>query len=125
MKAILFAAAGAALGGACRYSIAGSVHRILPPGFPYGTLTVNVMASFILTFILLFFEGKSSISPSLKLLLTSGFCGGFSTFSTFSYDTVALLQDSKYFLAGANVVLNVLLTIGAVFLAFALVRLLR
>ncbi len=125
MKAALFVALGAALGGMCRYSIAGGVHRVLPPGFPYGTLTVNVLASFILSFVLLFFEGKSSLSPGLKLLLTSGFCGGFSTFSTFSYDTMALIQDSEYLLAGLNVVLNVFLTLGAVFLAFVLLRLLK
>lgn len=120
MKNFYFVAIGAALGGTSRYWISGLVQRLLPSGFPAGTLVVNILASFILGFLIFFFESRSLLSPGVRLLLTTGFCGGFSTFSTFSYETVTLLRDSEYLYAGLNIGLNIVLTLGAVILAYIL-----
>lgn len=114
----LLIAAGAALGGVFRFWISGYVHRFLPAYFPYGTLTVNVLGSFALGFIIFFLDEKKIISPELKIFLTIGFCGGFTTFSTFAFETVNLLKETELFFAFTNILLNVILTLGAVYLSY-------
>ncbi|MBN2780425.1 MAG: fluoride efflux transporter CrcB [Candidatus Marinimicrobia bacterium] len=118
MTNYLLAAAGAALGGALRYGLSGFAQKILPPNFPYGTLAVNVLGTFILGFIIFYFDVQGLISPRLRLFLTIGFCGGFTTFSTFAFETTELLRDAEYLLAFANVGLNLFLTLGALAVAY-------
>ncbi|MFA7288592.1 MAG: fluoride efflux transporter CrcB [Melioribacteraceae bacterium] len=115
-------ATGAALGGAFRFWVSGSVYRFLPANFPYGTLTVNVLGSFLLGFIIFFLDAKKIISPELKIFLTIGFCGGFTTFSTFAFETVSLLKDTELFFAFINILLNVVLTLGAVYLSYLVAK---
>lgn len=114
----LLIAAGAALGGVFRFWISASVHRYLPANFPYGTLTVNVLGSFALGFIIFFLDTKKIISPELKIFLTIGFCGGFTTFSTFAFETLNLLKETELFFALINILLNVIATLGAVYLSY-------
>ncbi len=118
MTNYLLVAAGAALGGVLRYGISGFTQKILPANFPYGTLAVNVLGTFLLGFIIFYFDVQGLISPRLRLLLTIGFCGGFTTFSTFAFETAGLLRDSEYLLAFANMGLNLFLTLGALALAY-------
>jgi CrcB protein len=114
----LLIAAGAALGGVFRFWISGSVHRFLPVNFPFGTLIVNVLGSFALGFIIFFLDAKEVISPELKIFLTIGFCGGFTTFSTFAFETVNLFKETELFFALINILLNVIATLGAVYLSY-------
>ena len=122
MQNYLLVAAGAAAGGVFRYWLSGAVHKFLPIDFPYGTLAVNVLGSLIVGFIIFYFDAQELISPQLKLMLTIGFCGGFTTFSTFSLETVNLLHDSEYLLAVLNITLNLFLTIGAVFSSYFIAK---
>lgn len=117
MKLSLIVALGSGIGGFLRYVISDFVHKYTPSLFPYGTLTVNIIGSFMLGFILFYLDAVKLISAELRLFLTIGLCGGLTTFSTFSFETVKLIQDSEYLLAGTNVLLNVLLTLLAVLLA--------
>ncbi|KUO63744.1 hypothetical protein APF79_00620 [bacterium BRH_c32] len=118
----LLIAVGAALGGVFRFWISGSVHRFLPANFPYGTLTVNVLGSFALGFVIFFLDAKKVITPELKILLTIGFCGGFTTFSAFAFETVNLLKETELLFAFLNIFLNIILTLGAVYLSYIAAR---
>ena len=120
MKLYLIVAFGSGLGGVLRYFISDFVQRSSTSLFPYGTLAVNIIGSFIIGLVLFYFDSLKLISSEMRLFLTIGLCGGLTTFSTFSYETVKLFQDSEFLLAGANILLNVILTIIAVYLAYIL-----
>jgi CrcB protein len=108
MPRILWIALGGAAGTAARYYVSAWMLQSLGPAFPYGTLTVNFVGSFLLG--LLFAVGTSSevIGPTAMLALTTGVLGGFTTYSTFSLDTFKLLQSAAWSLAAAYVAITVL-----------------
>jgi CrcB protein len=112
--------AGAALGGLLRYVVADLVQRNAKIIFPLGTLSVNVIGSFLLGFIIFFLGEREIISAEMRLFLTVGICGGFTTFSTFSYETLTLFQESEFLYASLNIVLNVVLSLLAIYLAYLL-----
>jgi CrcB protein len=85
---------------------------------PFGTLIVNMVGSFIIGFVMFYLDSNELISPQMRILLTTGFCGGLTTFSTFSFETINLIRDSEFLLAGTNIILNVVLSFAAVFLAY-------
>lgn len=116
--------AGAAIGGLLRYFVADVVQRNSKIIFPFGTLTVNILGSFLLGFIIFFLGEREIISPEIRLFLTVGVCGGFTTFSTFSYETLALLQAAEFLWATYNILLNVILSIVAIYLAYLLSKIL-
>ena len=74
--------------------------RAGPTTFPVGTLTINLIGSLVLGFVLRYATGSTVISPEVRGALTIGFCGAFTTMSTFSYETMTLLRDSQYWHAG-------------------------
>jgi fluoride exporter len=117
MKLYLIVALGSGIGGFLRYVISDLVYKYTSSLFPYGTLTVNIIGSFLLGFVLFYLDAVKLISAEMRLFLTIGLCGGLTTFSTFSYETVKLIQDSEYLLAGSNILLNIVVTMLAVFLA--------
>lgn len=109
---------GSALGGGLRYWLSNAVYKYFPVTFPYGTLAVNIVGSFILGLIVFVFDEKELLNSQLKIFLTIGLCGGFTTFSTFSLETFNLLRDSEYLLAVLNIIASLLLCIGGLFLAY-------
>lgn len=111
---------GAGAGGAFRFWLSNYVYKFLPVTFPYGTLAVNTLGSFILGIIIFYFDGQKFITPNIRLLLTVGFCGGFTTFSTFSLETINLLKESQVLFALINILANVILSLGAVYIAYIL-----
>jgi CrcB protein len=113
---------GAGLGGSFRYFISSLSFKVLPVYFPYGTLIVNVLGSAILGIIIFGFDEKELLNTNLKLLLTVGFCGGFTTFSTFSLETINLLRDTEYMLASINILLNVILTLLGIYIGYLITR---
>jgi CrcB protein len=124
MKLYLIVAFGSGIGGMLRYYLSDLLQKYSASLFPYGTLTVNVVGSFLLGLILFYFDSLKLISSEIRLFLTIGLCGGLTTFSTFSYETVKLIQDSQYLIAGTNILLNVFVTILAVLLAAFISKLL-
>jgi len=118
MKNYFLVSLGASLGGVFRYWVTSIVHIFMPATFPYGTLTVNVIGSFVLGFIIYFLDPNELIEPHIRTFLTIGFCGAFTTFSTFSVETLNLLRESEYFLAGMNILLNLSFSLVAALVAF-------
>ena len=105
----ILVSAGAAFGGALRYGISTYIQKHISVIFPYGTLVVNIVGSFILGFVMFYLNEKELIGNEFRLFVTIGFCGGFTTFSTFSYETMKLFRDAEIGLAIYNVLLNVVL----------------
>jgi len=120
MTGYLFVALGSAAGGMLRYWLSNYVYKWLPVFFPFGTLTVNFIGSLIIGLLVFGLDDRGLLSPETRLLLTVGFCGGFTTFSTFSLETVNLIKNSEYLLAAINIVASVVLTLAATFLAYVL-----
>ena len=119
----IFVSAGAAIGGALRYGISTYIQKNISVIFPYGTLVVNILGSFILGLIMFYLNEKELIGSEFRLFLTVGFCGGFTTFSTFSYETLNLFSDSEFGLAIYNVFLNVVLCLLGIYLAYLISKL--
>ncbi len=123
MSDYLLVGIGAASGGMARYWLTGIVQRIVPATMPYGTLTVNIIGGFIIGLIMYYFDYHNIISPEVKILLTIGFCGGLTTFSSFSFETLNLLTQSEFFYAFLNIFSNVFLSLLATSLGFLLSKL--
>lgn len=106
---------GGFIGAILRFSISGWVQKATATTFPFGTLSVNILGSFIIGFLFLYFQ-HINLSPTQKALFITGLLGALTTFSTFSLDTVLLLQNELYAKAFSNVLLNVVFSLGATLL---------
>ena len=105
-----------------RYFMSGWALNIFGRSLPYGTLTVNVLGSFLLALIMEWSLRSTMLPPDIRVGLTTGFMGGFTTFSTFSYETFRLLEDGSFIQAGANILLNVTICLVFAALGIALAR---
>jgi fluoride exporter len=112
----LAVAVGGAVGAVLRYGLTGWLHTLSGWVFPIGTLAVNLLGSLIIGAVMELSAGRYLFSPEARLLLVTGFCGGLTTFSTFSFETVALLEEQQWAAAAGNVALNVGLCIAATYL---------
>jgi fluoride exporter len=119
---LFYVAIGSALGGVSRYLLGGLAQRVLDTTFPAGTLLINISGSLLLGAILRYAVETPTVTPEVRALLTVGFCGGYTTFSTFSYETVSLLRDGEWTRAGVYVAASVLLSVLGTLLGFALAR---
>jgi CrcB protein len=92
--------------------------------FPYGTLAVNILGSFLIGFLMSAFEDRFLVNPALRIFLTIGILGGFTTFSSFSYETMALIRDGSLAAGLGNIAASLLLCLGSTWLGLLLGRLL-
>lgn len=122
MRPLLAVALGGALGAVSRYLISGWVMRFSHGSpFPFGTLTVNVTGSFLLGLLMsLGSEGSMLVPPTARVMIGVGVLGAFTTFSTFSYETIEALRVGDLRIAMGNVALNVVLTLVACWLGLEL-----
>jgi len=116
LKTFLFVAMGGALGAVLRYSISSSIYHWFGRSFPYGTLVVNVLGSLAIGLLSVLLIEKFNVSQDVKLGLVVGVLGALTTFSTFSWETVDLLQQGLIQRALLNILLNVVVCIAAVWL---------
>ena len=120
LSILSFIAIGGAFGACARYLISELCIILLGRGFPYGTLTVNVMGSFLMGLLIASFENELLASEPWRQVIGLGFLGALTTFSTFSMDNVLLMQQGAFFKVGLNIISNVLLSISAAWLGFQL-----
>lgn len=119
---LLYVAIGSALGGMGRYLLGGFIQRLVATTFPAGTLLINITGSFLIGLIIRYAVETPTLTPELRAFLTIGLCGGYTTFSSFSYETVALLEDGEWARAALYVVASVVLSLLATLLGYALAR---
>jgi CrcB protein len=116
-----FLVLGSVAGGLGRYVLAGAVYRIAGASFPYGTLAVNLSGCLLIGFLNGLAEGKFLLGPETRILLMTGFCGAFTTFSTFILESVNLAKDGEFMRMfwnlGASVILGVLVFMFGEFFA--------
>jgi fluoride exporter len=115
MKDLLLVFLGGGLGSTIRFSLGKWVNTLHHHQFPWGTLVVNVVACLILGLVIGLADHRQLISPASRLFWTVGFCGGFSTFSTFSNETLFLLQSGFTVSLGLYIALSLLLCVGATY----------
>lgn len=122
MNQLLAIAAGGAIGAVLRYSVSGWVHAWLGRGFPYGTLLVNVLGSLLMGLLMVLLTERLSLGPEWRAAILVGLLGGFTTFSAFSMETLSLIELGNYIKALANVVLSIVLCLGAAWVGMMLGR---
>lgn len=113
---------GAGIGGVFRHSVNIGATRLLGFGFPYGTLTVNILGSILMGVLTELFVVRSGLPQELRLFLTTGLLGGFTTFSTFSLDAVALWERGQWAPAAGYITLSLVLSMAGLFAGLMLMR---
>lgn len=119
MRNLLIVGFGGFFGSALRYGVSGWIQRLVPSAmFPVGTLAVNVLGCFVLGLLGGYADNLDLFGPTTRLFLFLGVLGGFTTFSTFGYETMAMLRDGQFFTGLANVGLQVILGLAGVWLGY-------
>ena len=122
MNLVLFIAAGGAIGAVGRYAVMTAVSHLFGAGYPYGTIMVNLIGSFVLGGLVESLKYFPAISNEMHVFLIVGVWGSFTTFSTFSMDVVVLMQRNEMFAAGLYILGSIVVSIGGLFLAMILFR---
>ena len=119
---LVYVIVGSSLGGAARYLSQEFVQKNFPSFIPLSTLSVNIVGSFIIGIIYALAE-KSKISPEVRILIATGFCGGFTTFSSFAFENVKLMQDGEFFNTALYILLSLVIGFVAVYLGILFTKL--
>ena len=122
MLQIVSIAIGGAVGALCRYGMSNGIYLLLGRGFPYGTLSVNVLGSLMMGTVYVMMVERMDVSPELRAGITIGLLGAFTTFSTFSIETLNLLEDGESLKAALNIIFSVALCVSGCWLGMVLGR---
>jgi CrcB protein len=120
--AYLWIAMGAVVGASARYFLSGYTAKVVSSSFPYGTLIINVTGSLLLGFFLVWTSERVLVDARWRLLIAIGFCGSYTTFSSYVFETFALVEQGQWLLVGLNVIASNLLCLVAVLAGAALAR---
>ena len=118
----IWIALGAVVGASARYFLSVVVSRNLASAFPYGTLLINITGSLVLGFFLVFSTERALFDPRWRLLIAVGFCGSYTTFSGYAFESFALMEQGRWLLSGINIVGSNALCLAAVLAGAALAR---
>ena len=123
MLNLVYVGVGGLLGSIGRYLVAGAVYQIFPNSyFPIGTAVVNILGCFLIGFLSGLTELRQLLGPEMRVFLLIGLLGGFTTFSTFGYETIASMRGGEFLPALANVFVQVIVGLSAVWLGYNLTR---
>jgi fluoride exporter len=122
LKDILVISAGAVVGANARWVISRFLARAVSPSFPYGTLFINVTGSFVVGFFMIWASERVLLDPRWRLLVVVGFCGAFTTFSSFAFETMAYFEQGQWLMMMTNFISNNLLCLGGALAGMALAR---
>jgi CrcB protein len=122
LKNFLAISVAAIVGANLRYLLSRIAARQFGPVFPYGTLLINVVGSFIVGFFIIWTTERVLIDPRWRLLVVIGFCGSFTTFSSYAFETMAYFEQGQWGLMAVNILSNNLLCLGAALAGMALGR---
>ena len=120
----LWIALGAIVGASARYFLSGYLARIFSTTFPYGTLLINVTGSLLLGFFLVLAGERLLVDPRWRLLVAIGFCGSYTTFSSYAFESMALFEQGQWHLMAANMIASNLLCLAGAVAGMALARVL-
>jgi CrcB protein len=115
-------AIGGAIGSVARFLLAGLMQRYSSTGFPFWTLVINVTGSILLGFLMRYLVDGVPVAVEVRAMLTTGFCGGYTTFSTFSYETAALIEQGDWRRSSVYVVASVIFSVAGAFAGIGLAR---
>ena len=115
-------AIGGAAGSVLRYGVSQGIHALVGRGFPWGTLVVNSLGSLLIGFLFVYLVERLAVSEVLRAALFIGLLGGFTTFSTFSLETLALIEEASYIKAMVNIFISVVLCLAGAWLGMTLAR---
>jgi CrcB protein len=121
---LLLVSLGAIVGANARYIISRFAARVLGPIFPWGTLMINISGSFVVGLFMIYATERAIVDPRWRLLIVVGFCGAFTTFSSYAFESMAYFEQGQWWLMTANVLGNNLLCLGAALAGMALARVL-
>jgi fluoride exporter len=124
LKAVLIVFAGSGIGGVVRYGIQIWLLKIYPSVFPLGTFIVNIAGCFLIGLFYAISEKTNALTPEWRIALTTGFCGGFTTFSTFANENVSLLKTGNYLLLSLYIIGSVVMGIAGVLAGIYAIKLL-
>lgn len=110
----IWIALGAVVGASARYFLSTLISRDFASAFPYGTLLINITGSLILGFFLVFSTERALLDPRWRLLVAIGFCGSYTTFSSYAFESFALFEQGQYALFAGNVLANNVLCLAGV-----------
>jgi CrcB protein len=120
--AYLWIALGAVAGASARYLVSGYVARTFASVFPYGTLVINITGSFVLGFFLILAGERVLLDPRWRLLIAIGFCGSYTTFSSYAFESVAYFEQGQWLLLALNIITSNALCLAAVLAGAAIAR---
>jgi CrcB protein len=115
-------ALGAVAGASARYFVSTVIARDFASSFPYGTLLINITGSLVLGFFLVFSSERALLDPRWRLLVAIGFCGSYTTFSSYAFESFALMEQGQWLLTGINILASNALCLGAVLAGAAIAR---
>ena len=121
-RSILLVGIGGFVGSIARYLVAVFFAGQLSSAFPFATFAVNVVGCFLIGILFALSDRGNILTPEWRIFLTTGFCGGFTTFSTFSYESIRLLQDGEFLYLAFNVLFSVVAGIAATYLGILLIK---
>ena len=121
MKEFLLVFFGGGLGSVARFLVS-KLFGLWNPVFPFATLTANFLSCVVFGAILIFSVDRFNLSAAIKLLMITGFCGGFSTYSSFTFETVELFKNGSTFLALSNIFLNFFLSVTGLYVGIAIAK---
>ena len=122
MQSVLWVSLGAVVGANARYFLSRWAAKAFSPAFPYGTLIINVTGSLVLGFFLTWTSERVMADPRWRLMIAIGFCGAYTTFSSYAFETMYYFEQGHWMLFAANILANNLLCLAAVLGGVALAR---